>query len=74
MFFKKKKIADLLKENIIWQRVNVGEFISSVDKVECRLRMNDFPDEPMYTLMFKGESIDFDDKPANWEIPLFRQS
>jgi hypothetical protein len=35
---------------------------------DCYLRMNDFPDEPLWTLYFKGKKIDFDDKPDWWKI------
>lgn len=37
-------------------------------KEDCFLRMNDFPEEPLWTLFFKGEQIDFDDKPIFWKI------
>ncbi|MCB9475279.1 MAG: hypothetical protein H6684_12800 [Deltaproteobacteria bacterium] len=35
----------------------------------CLLRMNDYPDEPLYTVFASGDSHDFDDKPTSWEIP-----
>jgi hypothetical protein len=34
----------------------------------CYLRMNNFPDEPLWTLFYKGESISFDDTPSVWNI------
>ena len=70
MFFKKKTINDLLVERIKWKEVGTCEFISEIDQCECKLKMNDFPDEPMYTLSFQGESVDFDDKPQCWDIPI----
>lgn len=33
---------------------------------ELRLRMNNFPDEPMYSLLFPGGQLDLDDLPAAW--------
>ena len=38
------------------------------EKEECFLRMNNFPEEPLWTLFYKGESIDFDDTPPKWNI------
>jgi hypothetical protein len=32
--------------------------------------MNDFPDEPLYTVEVSGERFDFDDAPASWTIPF----
>ena len=69
MFFKKKTIHDLFNESIVWTEVGDCEFNSRVDNYECNLRINDFPDEPMYTLTYKGGAIDFDDKPSNWIVP-----
>lgn len=41
---------------------------NKLDPTESFLRMNDFPEEPMWTLFHKGESMDFDDKPAIWKV------
>lgn len=66
-----KKINQILTEKIEWSRdaESVRFFFSkNYPKEECYLRVNDFPDEPMWTLFYKGESIDFDDKSKNWKI------
>lgn len=35
-----------------------------------RLRLNDFPDEPLYTLFDEGERVlDFTECPAAWTLP-----
>jgi hypothetical protein len=36
---------------------------------KCQLLMNDFPDEPLYTLKWRGTSLDLDDSPPSWKIP-----
>lgn len=34
--------------------------------VELRLRMNNFPDEPMYSLLFPGGHVELEDLPQEW--------
>lgn len=34
----------------------------------CYLRMNDFPNEPLWTLFYNGETKDLEDTPALWKI------
>jgi len=66
-----KTIKQVLKERLVWRKKNNKGilFISETYPEEvCNLTMNDFPDEPMWTLKFYNESIDFDDKPSNWEV------
>lgn len=66
-----KNIKDILKETVVWRYEpgSVRFYISEqYSKEDCTLRMNDFPDEPMWTLFYKGESLDFDDEPKNWKI------
>jgi hypothetical protein len=70
--FAMDDISSLFKEQINWQCVKLGrsKFYASVDGERCELRMNDFPEEPLYTLTFRGQSIDFDDRPKTWTLPL----
>lgn len=66
-----KNIKDILKENLVWryEQDSIRFYISDqYPKEVCKLRMNDFPDEPMWTLFYSGESIDFDDEPKTWKI------
>ena len=65
-------VEDILKQPIVWiKRPNLpkSEWFAFIDGEECELRMNNFPDEPLFTLSWRGSSIDFDDAPANWSIP-----
>lgn len=64
-------ISDVLKEQIEWfplvtnKRIYVCEGHSAKD---CFLIMNDFPDEPLWTLFYRGEFLNIDDEPKQWKI------
>jgi hypothetical protein len=53
-----------------WEQRELGRWCAQVSGVECVLLMNDFPDEPLYTVEVSGERFDFDDAPASWTIPF----
>lgn len=65
------KRKDYLSEKIRWKESSNPEFPlrATHDGDELRLRLNDFPAEPLYTL-FAGnvEIMDLDDLPKNWTI------
>lgn len=61
-------VEDLLRAEIVW-RSKDGAWSAIVEGQECVLVMNDFPDEPLYTLRWRDQSIDFDDAPSCWRIP-----
>jgi hypothetical protein len=43
-------------------------WIAAVGKAVWRLRLNDFPEEPMYTLFVDGNEVgDFNDWPELWQ-------
>ncbi|MEV6850402.1 hypothetical protein [Actinoplanes sp. NPDC051411] len=63
---------DYAGEPIAWQRTADGEFPyrASHDGVDLRLRVNDFPAEPLYTLFVDYRpAFDLDDWPAPWLGP-----
>jgi len=66
-----ERLAHILEAKISWREIERGgnEFMAQVDGHTCNLRMNDFPSEPLYTLMVDEEQIDLDDSPPNWTIP-----
>ena len=41
-----------------------------VDDEGCSLTMNDFPAEPLYTVRWRDQQLDFDDSPQCWSIPF----
>jgi hypothetical protein len=63
----------LFSKEIIWKAItdNGVDFEAEIDGFKCGLRINDFPDEPHYTIFFKGMQLDFDDAPKIWKIPPF---
>ena len=63
---------DLLARPIEWAQTGDGEFPYAVtaDGHQLTVRINDFPAEPMYTIMIDGvEWTDLDDWPAAWKRP-----
>ena len=66
-----KKLEKLLEMKIVWREVIPGgvEFIAEVNGEKCHLKMNDFPDQPLYTLTYKGRQVSFDDAPKIWQFP-----
>jgi hypothetical protein len=65
-------ISSLFKKRINWRVMQTGkaEWYADIDGERGELRMNNFPDEPLYTLTYKGNTVDFDDKPMIWIVPL----
>jgi hypothetical protein len=58
----------LLTGPIAWIRVDDGAWRATVEGCECYLRMNDFPEEPLYTVGVGELAIDIEDAPAGWSI------
>jgi len=66
-----KKIDRLLYEHITWNQVKNegGKFItSSYSTDDCWIQMNDFPEEPLWTLYYKGQAKDIEDTPMLWTV------
>lgn len=63
-------IEQILQKPVTWrEEVPSGvEFFSYVDGDLCQLTMNDYPDEPLYTLRWKESSLDIDDRPSSWSF------
>jgi hypothetical protein len=65
-----QRIEDLLKKKIEWEKEGgLPKWRGISEGEECQLLMNDFPDEPLYTLKWREGSLDLDDAPASWLIP-----
>ena len=66
-----KKINRVLCEPLTWNPLQGEEGMYSTDKYpkeECWIQMNDFPEEPLWSLYYKGESIDIEDTPTLWKV------
>lgn len=62
------ELDHLLLTSIAWQKISPGKWTARVNAVEYTLRMNDFPDEPLYTVSSKRLSLTIDDAPKQWKI------
>ena len=63
-------IRNLLSEEIAWvKETGHPRWLGYFDGDKCELRLGDFPAESLYTLLWRGESFDFDDSPPCWTIP-----
>lgn len=66
------EVKNYFEVKIIWQLVNdpFYPYEGELEGAKCRIRLNDFPDEHLYTLIVEGREIaSFDDWPANWSRP-----
>jgi hypothetical protein len=57
---------------ITWEHTGDGEvpYRATVDGVELLVRVNDFPAEPLYTLLVNGQvQLDLEDWPPHWVRP-----
>ncbi|MDB6053215.1 MAG: hypothetical protein JWN25_738 [Verrucomicrobiales bacterium] len=65
-----RTIQDLLTERIMWLKTpERPQWSAKVCDELCELTMNDFPEEPLYTVRWRGQSMDIDDAPSSWVIP-----
>lgn len=66
-------LQQLVDTSLVWMPTGDGEFPyrSSVEGRTLTIRVNDFPAEPLYTLIAEGDEIsDLEDWPAAWHKPL----
>lgn len=60
---------DLLTREIRWRRgAESGVWIASVEGDACLLTMNDFPDEPLFTVRWQLVDKNIDDLPPAWTL------
>ena len=64
-------VKELLKREISWSEEIPGgvQFYAYVEGDLCQLSMNDYPEERLFTLKWRDESVDFDDRPEFWKLP-----
>lgn len=63
-----KSPNDLLGHPIHWKKVAPGHWEARIAEKTLTMKMNDFPDEPLYTVTFAGQSMYLDDAPPGWSI------
>ncbi len=66
------KIEEIINSSIYWQKHSHNEkyFYAYNNKELLLLRLNDFPDEPLITLIKDLEIIDLEEVPKNWVVPF----
>jgi hypothetical protein len=57
----------LLGADVQWEATGDGELPYAFDG--WTVRVNDFPAEPLYTLLCEGFALDLEDWPASWVRP-----
>lgn len=65
-----EKVRKYFETDISWSQTNNPEFKyhAAVDKDKLVLRINDFPEEPLYTLIVNDEVLtSFSDWPEDWK-------
>ncbi len=66
MTTKPQNYLSYLGEDIVWEKGTDPRYpyIADLNGEKCVIRINDFPDEHLYTLIVNGDEIaDFDDLP-----------
>jgi len=67
-----KTATEYLTERIDWRQTADPRrpFEANFEGEKCVIRLNDFPDEHLYTLIVDGEEVvAFDDWSSNWNRP-----
>lgn len=62
----------LLKKTVDWSKTNIATIPlqAEVDGNLWLLKVNDFPEDEMYTLLIEDRAnISFTEKPADWHFP-----
>jgi hypothetical protein len=71
------KITNYQAKNIVWKRTAdpLYPFAAELEGERYVIRLNDFPDEHLYTLIVNGnEIVSFDDWSAKWTRPSKEKS
>jgi len=63
-------LKDIQETKITWvaSKDNPATFEAVFNGEQVRLRINDFPDEPLYTLFIRDEAIDIEERPRVWHL------
>jgi hypothetical protein len=66
-------LTDYLAEEIVWNKGSENPthpYAAIIDGHHCLIRINDFPDDHLYTLIVDSkEMVSFDDWPKLWKRP-----
>jgi hypothetical protein len=67
-------VKELLKRKIDWQKTsdNAYMFTCMIDGQVFKLRLNDFPEEPLCTIIWDDGEQNLDDLGKEWTLPKHR--
>lgn len=65
-------VANLIGQSINWIKhpTNLRYYYIVLNGDVALLRLNNFPEEPLLTLIFGLEIIDIEDVPEKWKVPF----
>jgi hypothetical protein len=68
-------LEQLLQAQIGWEATNESKYVfcTTFRGKIVRLRLNDFPDEPICTVIINNQEIDVEHVPDNWSLPSHRE-
>ena len=69
-------LEKLLRTNIEWQKTEGSSYVftASFDGKEVKLRLNDFPEEPLCTLFTGDQETQIHEFPKCWTLPRHREN
>lgn len=67
-----QSIDKLIEQSIRWIKhpTNLRYYYTVLDSDVVLLRLNDFPDEPLLTLIYGLDILDIEEVPQKWEVPF----
>jgi hypothetical protein len=67
-------LGQLLNSKIDWHKTKESPYVfkSTHQGTALRLRLNDFPDEPLCTVIVDGTETDISEFPKCWTLPRHR--
>lgn len=67
-------INKILESKIDWEKSKTEEYFFQTifDGRKILLRLNDFPDEPICTIIINSQETDIEEFPEKWTLPAHR--
>lgn len=56
----------IIASEVYWHRADACKYFAIFEDKRYDLTLNDFPDEPLYTLSFENSCIDIENGPRGW--------
>lgn len=66
------EVKNYFDVNMLWKQASdpIYPYVGEFEGAKCHIRLNDFPEAHLYTLIVDDrEIISFDDWPENWTRP-----